>query len=427
MANDLVMNGVPWFDERGETVNAHGVCVVEDDGKYYLFGEYKSDDVNKFHGFSCYSSGDLCNWRFEGLALPPQESGLLGPDRIGERPKVMKCPKTGKYVMLAHCDDMRYSDPTVGVAVADTITGPYRLVGALEYHGEPIRRWDIGSFQDRDGAGYLLLHEGDIYRLSDDYLSAEEKVAENIAEGGESPAMFRGAGDDGLYYVMFSNKTSWGSNDNFYLTAPSPAGPWTNRGLFAPEGSCTYDSQCSFIFPLTLADGSTQPVYMGDRWSFPHQVSAATQVWLPLKASGEKLSLPDEFWTSWDPKTGERAELTGEELAVRFASNVAGASVEFPFDGARISLYADVDLSGAYGTVEILDAEGNVVDSHVVTFYGPAPVKDAIRYTSPFLPQGEHYRLRVTVSGDKTEWFYKSGARFGCSDTFVRVAKAVVW
>ena len=91
----IVNNGIPWFDDRGEIVNAHGACIVEENGRYYLFGEYKSDKSNAFPGFSCYSSDDLVNWKFERVVLPMQSSGILGPDRVGERVKVMKCPSTG--------------------------------------------------------------------------------------------------------------------------------------------------------------------------------------------------------------------------------------------------------------------------------------------------------------------------------------------
>lgn len=35
----LIYNGVPWFDDRGEIVNAHGACIVEENGRYYLFGD----------------------------------------------------------------------------------------------------------------------------------------------------------------------------------------------------------------------------------------------------------------------------------------------------------------------------------------------------------------------------------------------------
>lgn len=43
--------------------------------------------------------------------LPPLKEGLLGPDRIGERVKVLENRVTGKYVMLIHTDDMKYCAP----------------------------------------------------------------------------------------------------------------------------------------------------------------------------------------------------------------------------------------------------------------------------------------------------------------------------
>lgn len=40
-------------------------------------------------------------------------------------------------------------------------------------------------------------------------------------------------------------------------------------------------------------------MFMGDRWSYPHQASAATYVWLPLTVKGEKISIP-EYRQCWD-------------------------------------------------------------------------------------------------------------------------------
>jgi hypothetical protein len=114
----LIVNGIPWFDDRGNIVNAHGACIVEEGGKYYLFGEWKSDETNAFPGFSCYSSDDLVNWKFENVVLRVQKDGILGPNRVGERVKVMKCPSTGEYVMYMHADDMGYKDPHIGYATS---------------------------------------------------------------------------------------------------------------------------------------------------------------------------------------------------------------------------------------------------------------------------------------------------------------------
>ena len=97
-----ITSGIPWYDQNHNPVNAHGAGIIKDGGKYWLFGEYKSDTSNAFPGFGCYSSEDLVNWKFERVVLPVQKDGILGPNRVGERVKVMRCPKTGEYVMLMH-------------------------------------------------------------------------------------------------------------------------------------------------------------------------------------------------------------------------------------------------------------------------------------------------------------------------------------
>lgn len=67
---DAIYSGIPWFDNNNNVVSAHGANIVQDDGKFYLFGEFKTDSSNAFNGFSCYSSKDLYNWTFEKMVLP---------------------------------------------------------------------------------------------------------------------------------------------------------------------------------------------------------------------------------------------------------------------------------------------------------------------------------------------------------------------
>ena len=117
-----IVSGVSWYDQRGETVSAHGANIIRDGGRYYLFGEYKTDSANVFTGFSCYSSDNLVDWRFESIAFKQQSDGRMGPNRVGERPKVLRCPATGEYVMLMHTDDLRYKDPCTCYATSNTIT-----------------------------------------------------------------------------------------------------------------------------------------------------------------------------------------------------------------------------------------------------------------------------------------------------------------
>lgn len=418
-ASDSVLtNGVPWFDTDGNIINAHGACIVEDGGKYWLFGEYKSDESNAFPGFGCYSSTDLVNWKFERVVLPVQKDGILGPDRVGERVKVMRCPATGEYVMLMHADNLKYTDPHIGIAVCDRINGDYKLLGTIEYNGKPIKQWDMGTFQDEDGTGYLLIHHGPIYKLSEDYRSVVEKTA-HIEGMGESPAMFK---KDGIYYFLTSNLTSWERNDNYYYTATSVEGPWSNRGLFCPEGSLTHNSQCTFVFPLKC-NGDIVPMYMGDRWSYPHQASAATYVWLPMKISGTELSIP-EYWATWDIGKIRKADIKGKIKVHNWSSNNKGDVLTVPFHGSRISIIGESNSQSGYAWVSIKDKDGKIQHRQYVDFYSKA-TDYAPQYVSRIYPEDD-YVLEVEVSGEAPVWFDKKGTRFGSTNSFVNVSQIIV-
>ena len=425
----VIRNGMPWFDDHGNIVNAHGACIVEEKGRYYLFGEWKSDESNAFPGFSCYSSDDLVNWKFERVVLTVQPDGILGPNRVGERVKVMKCPSTGEFVMFMHADDMGYKDPYIGYATCKTINGEYQLQGPLLYQGKPVQRWDMGTFQDTDGKGYLLIHHGPIYRLSDDYQSIEMEVA-HVKGSGESPAMFK---KDGIYYMLYSNLTSWEKNDNFYFTAPKIEGPWTKQGLFCPEGTLTYNSQSTFVFPLKRGN-DTIPMFMGDRWSYPHQASAAKYVWMPMQVNGTKLSIP-EYWQCWDFNTlkpvdilrkGKRVSMKNIKPAVGwtenrgcFVSNAKGSVLAVPFRGTHVAVVGKSDCHSGYARVSVLNAKKDTVYSSLVDFYSKYSEK-AIRIMTPEMEKG-NYTLLVEVTGIKPVWTDKSKTIYGSDNTFVTI------
>lgn len=425
----VIRNGMPWFDDHGNIVNAHGACIVEEKGRYYLFGEWKSDESNAFPGFSCYSSDDLVNWKFERVVLTVQPDGILGPNRVGERVKVMKCPSTGEFVMFMHADDMGYKDPYIGYATCKTINGEYQLQGPLLYQGKPVQRWDMGTFQDTDGKGYLLIHHGPVYRLSDNYRSIEMEVA-HVKGSGESSAMFK---KDGIYYMLYSNLTSWEKNDNFYFTAPKIEGPWTKQGLFCPEGTLTYNSQSTFVFPLKRGN-DTIPMFMGDRWSYPHQASAATYVWMPMQVNGTKLSIP-EYWQCWDFNTlkpvdilrkGKRVSMKNIKPAVGwtenrgcFVSNAKGSVLAVPFRGTHVAVVGKSDCHSGYARVSVLNAKKDTVYSSLVDFYSKYSEK-AIRIMTPEMEKG-NYTLLVEVTGIKPVWTDKSKTIYGSDNTFVTI------
>ena len=295
-------------------------------------------------------------------------------------------------------------------------------MGPLKYKGQPIRKWDIGTFQDNDGTGYLLAHHGPIYRLSDDYMSAVDLyVDEQLKHSGESPALFR-KGD--TYYIMYSNLTSWERNDNFYFTSKDIRGPWKRQGNFCPKGSLTYNSQCTFVLPIVNGVDTTF-MYMGDRWSYPHQASSATQVWQPLKVEGERVSIP-EYMQSWSLDDFRKTDLesVGTIISNRvWRSKSKGESFSASERTTRFLLYGHSDSHSGYGRISIRDSKGKEVVNTLVDFYSKVE-SDGLMYMSPKLPN-DTYTMTITVNGDYPVCFDKRGNRFCSDDCWVQVSRIV--
>lgn len=443
---DAIYSGIPWFDQNKNVVSARGANIVKENGKYYLFGEYKSDSIIDFTGFSCYSSDDLYNWKFENIVLPVQESGKLGPGRIGERPKVMKCPKTGEYIMYMHTDDLKYKDQCVGYATSKTINGVYTFQGPILFNGQPIKKWDMGTFQDTDGSGYIITHSGNLYKLSDDYKSVNEQIVKDMTGQCEAPVIFK---HDNTYFWLGSSLTSWERNDNYYFTATSLKGPWKSQGFFAPKDLLTWNSQTTFVLPVTGSKDTTY-LFMGDRWAFPHQKSAATYVWQPLTVKNDSIYLPD-YKENWqiNLKTGEWSTLklkgqiipNSDTEKIKYSANwktqtsvkdafsdnssdVKGASFSVDFKGSQIGLCGVARPNGGYALVEIQDANGKIIQSNLIEMYCKYP-ESSLKYLSPILKKG-NYKLIVTVLGKHGNWYKKDGTEFGSTGNFVSVDKIVV-
>jgi hypothetical protein len=433
---DAIYSGTPWFDQNGNVVSAHGANIIKEKDTFYLFGEAHTDTSNAFTGFNCYSSKDLYNWKFQSIALPQQKSGKLGPNRVGERPKVMKCPKTGEFIMFMHADTLTYKDQFVGYAVSKKIKGPYQFKGPLLFQGKPIKKWDMGTFHDTDGSGYILVHGGEIFKLSDDFKSVTEKVNENITSGFESPTMLK---KDGLYYFIGSHLTSWEKNDNYYYTSNSLKGPWQSQGLIAPEGTLTWNSQSTFVLPIQGTKDTTY-MFMGDRWSFPKQASSATYVWQPLVISGTSLSIPD-YKDAWKIKTitgltsmadnndeiinstDVKIQYKGnwKQIASESKSDEKDASVTVKFSGQQIALYSVVGPENGYAKVVLTDEKGKVIVSALVDMYSKFSTETQV-FRSPVLKKGQ-YSLTVSVTGERPNWSDKKKTNYGSTGYYISISQ----
>jgi hypothetical protein len=294
-ATVAITPGTAWKDTSGHLIQAHGGGMIKVGSTYYWFGEDKTGESKgntPFLDVPCYSSTDLAHWKFEGKVLTAQRSGDLGPGRIVERPKVVFNRTTRQYVMYFHSDSNgTHTITRVGVATSSTVCGAYSYRGSFKPLGNISL--DIGLFVDDDGSGYLISDTRTkglkIYRLSADYLTVVSTVA-TLPEL-EAPALFK---KSGRYYLLTSHRTGWNTNDNVYSTSTSLAHGWSSWKLFAPAGSKTFNSQTTFVLPVTGSQGTTY-MFMGDRW-IPSSLGKSTYIWLPLTVKGTSVSM------SWHAK-----------------------------------------------------------------------------------------------------------------------------
>ncbi|XP_077233824.1 arabinanase/levansucrase/invertase isoform X2 [Tasmannia lanceolata] len=296
--------GRQWLDTDGNCIQAHGggILYVENSRTYYWYGENKDGPTYQAHkkgparvdimGVSCYSSKDLWTWTHEGVVLPGEEENIthdLYKSNVLERPKVIYNDQTEKYVMWMHIDDVNYTKASVGVAVSDSPTGPFKYLYSKRPHGFDSR--DMTIFKDDDGKAYLIYSSEDnselhIGPLMDDYLDVT-RVMRRVLVGQhrEAPAVFK---HEGTYYMITSGCTGWAPNEVYAHAAESMMGTWETMGNPCVGGNkafraTTFFSQSTFVLPLPGLPDSF--IFMADRWN-PAELRDSRYVWLPLTVGG---------------------------------------------------------------------------------------------------------------------------------------------
>jgi beta-xylosidase len=286
-----------WKDTDGNPVNAHGGGMLYYHNTYYWFGEIKKGNTwlvpNQSWedyrvpagGISCYSSADLINWQYRGVALAPltgDPSHDLDTGKVIERPKVVYNKKTKKFVMWMHVDARDYSYSHSGVAVSDKPEGPFKYLGSVQPNGSMAR--DMTIFQDNDGKAYHIFSSENnatmhVCLLSDDYLShtkTEKRIF--IGSSREAPAMFK---HNGKYYLITSGCTGWSPNPAVCAVADNPLGPWkeNNNPCTGPDADSTFHAQSTFVLPVQGKKDAF--IFMADKWNKTN-LEDSRYIWLPL-------------------------------------------------------------------------------------------------------------------------------------------------
>lgn len=352
-ALDEIRPGQEWPDRKGEHINAHGGGLLFHEGKYYWYGENRpARGFTTEVGVEVYSSSDLMNWEDEGVALAVSEEAGHDIERgcIMERPKVVRNPKTGKFVMLFHLElkGQGYAAARVGFAESDSPVGPFRFIRSLrpnagkwpvDFSRRDIRKakklkeadykewwtpeWreaireglllardvpggqmsrDMTVYVDDDGKAYHIYSAEEnltlnIAELTDDYLDYTGRYV-RVAPGGqnEAPTIFK---RDGVYWMITSGCTGWAPNEARMFKATSLWGPWEQlpSPFVGKDAKKSFHTQGTYIFKVEGTEDGF--VFMADRWN-PRSLKNSRHIWLPIDFEAD--GTPVIRWVDgWSP------------------------------------------------------------------------------------------------------------------------------
>lgn len=485
-------NGDTLYDTNGEVIQAHGGQVQKWGDTYYWYGEDKSNDYRPVVGVHLYTSTDLYNWEDQGVVLksmPVAEEDYeadiadtpstdvsasieammedeyysslysdyenqssdypdlyankleetfwnLAEDRcVIERPKVLYNASTKQYVMWFHADGRTpkstadYGKALAGVAVSDSPTGPFKLLGtyllaydedAHNYNGnwdaEGGHVRDMTLFQDTDGTAYVAYSsEGNavmyLAKLNDSYTGLVKDADDMVlgedfqimsTNSREAPALFK---YNDKYYAITSGTNGWNPTASIYSVADSPLGEWTQKGTpFVQSSDKTYNSYdgASMSFGsqvtnvITVDAENGKYIFMGDRWYATSAQNAyyyignlrqSTYIWLPIEFGSDDTVIIRDY-SDWKlsalegkgaitintelPKVAESvtallAELPGTLDVSIGNTNYPQAAVSWSYDGDADYALGDVTISGI-----VTLAEGVTRDISFTVFCCPS-------------------------------------------------------
>lgn len=280
---DAIYPGQVWRDTDGKRIQAHGGALFYEDGTYYWYGENKDRTDGKCPvwtwGIRAYASRDLYNWEDKGLIISPDlanpESGLY-PEKHLDRPHIIKCPKTGKYV----CWIKQSGDEACFLVLqADAFTGPYEVVRE-GYQPFGMKAGDFDMIVDEEsGKGYLFMdadHAGIVgIELSGDFLLAKRKTSCQY-EGLHAPFCREGVAlfeRGGKKYMFTSGMSGYIPNRSDCAVSNSWTEPFTSMGDPHREDAtrASFNSQISQVFHVPDSD-----IYIAiaDRWVPDYYVDA---------------------------------------------------------------------------------------------------------------------------------------------------------
>lgn len=209
VAKSRYTNPIGGYDSNGKlTYGGDPAAMVDGDTVYLYTGhDVATGDSYVIDGWICYSTKDLLNWKYEGEIMSSKDISWANVDNSAWAAQTVK--HNGKYYFY-YCtwdkntkasDKIKAGEQSIGVAVSDSPTGPFKDLGKPIVSGEVTdfgtesSEWndiDPTVWIEKDDKGeehrYLAWGNGNYYicELNDDMISVKDQNGDGKITGGKS-------------------------------------------------------------------------------------------------------------------------------------------------------------------------------------------------------------------------------------------------
>jgi arabinoxylan arabinofuranohydrolase len=254
-----------------QTLYSTDPAPIVHNGRLYVLTGHDEDGSTGFNmrDWRLYSTEDVANWQDHGVVASLATFSWANANAWAGQ-IIARNNKFYMYVPIRRTT----GSMAIGVAVADTITGPYK--DAL---GKPLadtNEIDPTVWIDDDGQAYLYWGNPNLWyvKLNADMISfSGQPIKVSLTAAGfgqrngnaqrptmyeEGPWLYK---RNSLYYMIYAANCC--SEDIRYATGPSATGPWTYRGLImATEGK-------SFTNHAGVIEYKNQPYFFYHNGALP--------------------------------------------------------------------------------------------------------------------------------------------------------------
>ncbi len=278
MRYNSIRPGREWLDTNGKPIQAHGFSVFwnEQEKLWYWYGENKEFTKKGgtvwTWGIRYYTSGDLYNWDDRGLLIPPGEdlNEPLHPTYCIDRPHIIFCEKTGKYVCWIKVMASEVAQFMI-VMQSDRFEGPYEYVHRF-YNPLKMYCGDFCLHVDEETKKAYIWFERPHFQmicatLSDTYTEVTEEYSVHY-DGllppytREAPTFFE---RNGKKYLFTSGTSGYYPNKSDVCVFDDYHGEYRSLGdpNIGDKSETSFSSQITSVIRLP---GTDRYIACADRW-----------------------------------------------------------------------------------------------------------------------------------------------------------------